>query len=550
VRVRDVSGPRLVDRWLWFVLEVALLYWILDAAFQVLVFHEGTFLQQTFSPDPQDLLSRALVVCLVAIYGVYALTVLGKAKQAQRAARRVSAEADQMVSSVPQPICVIGKDLTLRQCNDAFAALFGVDREQVLARKCSEVLDASLCDATRRLVARVLAGEERVECDWEAEHAEEPRAPYRLVATPLKDAGGRCQGMIQSLFDPAAWDRGETLRQDLPQLASDLMLAAPSGLLVCEREPPDRFVLLDANPAAESLCQMAIAEWRGRELARMWPQAREAGLIEALAHVLSAGQPFEVTDLPCREGGKGGRLRVRAFLMPRDRVGLILDAASEEELARLHLEALLGQREALLEEIHRRHKDDLQVIANLLDLQCEMTRDEQTLQTLRDCRSRIGAITLAYQRVVEPDGEEMIDFAAYLGKLLGRLFRARGEGAGAVTSQVNVHTGPVAMDMAIPCALIVNELVSNSLKHAFPGGRDGEILIEVSPGAQGEYRIIVSDDGVGFPTGLDFRHTETLGLQLVSLLVDQLNGTIELDRREGTTFRIALPRAGSRCSWP
>ena len=98
----------------------------------------------------------------------------------------------------------------------------------------------------------------------------------------------------------------------------------------------------------------------------------------------------------------------------------------------------------------------------------------------------------------------------------------------------------VGLDAAIPCGLIINELVSNSLRHAFPGGMNGEIRMEVSRPAQGQYRLVVSDNGVGFPDDLDFRQTESLGLQLVTLLVDQLNGTIELDRTDGTTFKITL----------
>jgi two-component sensor histidine kinase len=194
----------------------------------------------------------------------------------------------------------------------------------------------------------------------------------------------------------------------------------------------------------------------------------------------------------------------------------------------------------LLEDVRHRHRDDLQLISNLLDLQCETIRDEQSLRALKEYRSRIRVITLVYQRLLESEGWSRVDFADYLGRQLARLFQTYDDSLGAITSRISVEQARLDIDMAIPCGLIVNELVSNSLRHAFPEGRDGEILMEVSRGPKGEHRLVIGDNGVGFPGDLDFRQTETLGLQLVTLLVKQLDGTIELDRSHGTTFRITL----------
>jgi len=170
------------------------------------------------------------------------------------------------------------------------------------------------------------------------------------------------------------------------------------------------------------------------------------------------------------------------------------------------------------------------------------------LRALKECRSRIRAITLVYRRLLESEGWSRIDFADYLGRQLARLFQTYDGSLGAITSRISVEQDCLEIDMAIPCALIVNELVSNSLKHAFPEDREGEIVMEVSRGPKGEHRLVIGDNGVGFPADLDFRQTETLGLQLVTLLVDQLDGTIELDRSHGTTFRITLfgPRSPQR----
>lgn len=155
------------------------MYWLLDAALQALIFREGSFVQQTLFPDPRDLLGRLLVVCLVTLFGVYTIAALGKAKQAVRGAQLATAEAVQILNSLPQAICAIGKDGTVRRVNDAFAALFAIGKEEASERKCSQVLGAQMAGTTRSLLRRVLAGEERVERECESSWA---RPPERATA--------------------------------------------------------------------------------------------------------------------------------------------------------------------------------------------------------------------------------------------------------------------------------------------------------------------------------------------------------------------------------
>jgi len=133
----------------------------------------------------------------------------------------------------------------------------------------------------------------------------------------------------------------------------------------------------------------------------------------------------------------------------------------------------------------------------------------------------------------------VIDFGQYLRSLTTYLFRVYRVNTALINLVINTKDVGLSVDATIPCGLIINELISNSLKHAFPEGRKGEILIDLRP-RDGQLTVIVGDDGIGFPKGLDFRNTESLGLQLVNTLVDQLDGTIELIRDEGTEFRITF----------
>lgn len=539
--MRRVSHPSLMDNWLLFLLAVAVLFWILDSGLRALVFRESSFVEQALSPDPRDLLGRVLVVCLVTLLGIYAIAALGKAKQAVRAAELARAEADQVFNSMAHAVGVIDLDRKVRRVNDAFSALTGAGKEEASGRRCFQVLRAPMCDTAGCLLRRLLAGEERVEHEWETQPSEGGvTTRYHVVATALRDHRRELVGMVQHLTKLAEASRSERPAWDLSAVAADVVQAIPAGLLLYEYQPPDRLLLLDGNPQAEHLCGMAVDEWRGQELNAMWPRARDAGLSEALGRPGATGGPVEVGGLLCATQPEGRSLQVRAFRLPRGRVGLLIDRPGEEDLAEQRRMTSIRELQDLLEDVRHRHRDDLQLISNLLDLQCETIRDERSLRALKECRSRIRAITLVYQRLLESEGWSRVDFADYLGRQLARLFQTYDGSLGAITSRICVEQARLEIDMAIPCGLIVNELVSNSLRHAFPEGREGEILVEVSRGPKGEHRLVIGDNGVGFPDDLDFRQTETLGLQLVTLLVKQLDGTIELDRSHGTTFRITL----------
>jgi len=138
-----------------------------------------------------------------------------------------------------------------------------------------------------------------------------------------------------------------------------------------------------------------------------------------------------------------------------------------------------------------------------------------------------------------------IDFADYVGELTDGLIRSYGIDARKIAIRTDIKGISLGINLAIPCGLLVNELISNSLKHAFPKGKSGEVKVSMRPVEKGQIKLIISDNGVGFPKELDFRKTKSLGLQLVNTLVkDQLGGEIELDRSAGTKFKIKFKQNG------
>ncbi|MBW1834294.1 MAG: hypothetical protein JRI62_05815 [Deltaproteobacteria bacterium] len=210
----------------------------------------------------------------------------------------------------------------------------------------------------------------------------------------------------------------------------------------------------------------------------------------------------------------------------------------------------LSEKEVLLREIHHRVKNNLQIISSLFRLQTADIRDEHDMEIFKESQSRVRSMALIHERLYQSKDLAKIDFAEYTPKLVSHLLSLYAIHAETITLDISVDDVFLSIDIAVPCGLIINELVSNCLKHAFPESTKGKIRVELrmtedlpvqNKRSSKMVTLIVSDNGVGFQKKMDFCSTETLGLELVTTLVKQLNGTIELDRSRGTEFKITFP---------
>ncbi len=202
----------------------------------------------------------------------------------------------------------------------------------------------------------------------------------------------------------------------------------------------------------------------------------------------------------------------------------------------------LHEKEILLREIHHRVKNNLQIIASLLYLQSINITDNFTLDILRESRSRVKSMALIHEKLYRSEDLALIPFGTYLESLIDNLKEAYGVNDSTVSIGITITPPDLSLNIetGIPCGLIINELISNSLKHAFKDGRKGVITIAMTQSGPHEYTMIISDNGGGFPEDIDFRKTASLGLQLVNNLVLQLEGDISLDCSSGSTFTMHL----------
>jgi len=202
----------------------------------------------------------------------------------------------------------------------------------------------------------------------------------------------------------------------------------------------------------------------------------------------------------------------------------------------------LKEKDVLLKEIHHRVKNNMQIVSSLLRLQSRGVEDEKVQRIFEISQNRIRSIALIHETLYQSEDLSQIDFSNYIRRLTTHLlsvYRPKG-----TALKLNLDAQEVLLDInrAIPCGLIINELISNAMKHAFPLDKDGEIFVRFAA-EDGVFTLIVKDNGEGFPKGLDFRATASLGLQIVSDLVQQLEGDVRLEQEEGTAFIITFGKS-------
>lgn len=217
----------------------------------------------------------------------------------------------------------------------------------------------------------------------------------------------------------------------------------------------------------------------------------------------------------------------------------ILQDITPPRVTEERLRATLREKDVLIEEVHHRVKNNLQVITSLLGLQARTIKDPGTRKNFEESRYRIQAMAILHEILYESSSLAEIDFADYLRRLVEHLVRSYGAAA-RIRTEVRLEPLQCHRDVALPCGLIVNELLSNAFKYAFPGGKTGGIRVVLRRGSKGKVSLMVRDNGVGLPPGLDWETSPTLGLRLVRTLARQIEADVKTSGRQGTLFSITF----------
>lgn len=303
------------------------------------------------------------------------------------------------------------------------------------------------------------------------------------------------------------------------------------------------------NSVAESITGWHQTDVIGNPLKNIFNAINEGTkkqIENPVAKVLEGNTIVELSNHTILISNNGSQIHINYNAAPiRDNGGeiigvvLILRDITERKQAEDKLRKSLAEKEVLLRELHHRVKNNMQIISSLLRLQSQTIKNKESIDIFRECQNRIRSMSLLHEKFYRSKDLLNIDFEEYIQELADGLVRSYGIGSDKIALKINVKGVSLGINLAIPCGLLINELISNSLKHAFPKGARGEIKVSLRATGKDQIELTASDNGVGIPKELDFRKTKSLGLQLVTTLVeDQLEGKIKLNRVEGTEFKI------------
>ena len=274
------------------------------------------------------------------------------------------------------------------------------------------------------------------------------------------------------------------------------------------------------------------------------------------AHALRPGTPYICVSGAIGEDCAVELLRLGATdYVSKDRLArlpfVIRRALAETRDHKEHKSALelsLREKESLLKEIHHRVKNNLQIVSSLLRLQSGRIDHPAAKAALVDMQNRVRSMALVHEHLYGSKNLAQVDMDAYIRSLCPKLVRALMTNPKVIELQLNLSPVLLEIDQAIPCGLLVNELLTNALKHAFPDGRTGEVRVELQPVDGGrQIRLLVADNGIGLPANLDVKRLSSLGLELVSDLTGQLQGRLEIGPGPGAAFEVVFEPGQRNC---
>lgn len=425
--------------------------------------------------------------------------------------------------------------------NDAMLKPGGYRREDIL--KINNIAELYY-DPKERSKVLTIAQKQGFVDEIDMQFKRKDGTPYDAVLSlrPVQIKGKPCwQAIVQDISERKKVR--EALRKSEEQQRAIFKAAQDVSFIITDAKDPESFVL-EFSPGAEKVFGYKRSEIVGKPV--------------SILHLCEDVEKFPEAHQRMREGktafgGEATLVRKSGERFPAlfttyplfDESGYMFAALcvsidiSERKLMELQLQESLKEKEILLREIHHRVKNNMQIISSLLELQSKHIKDKQEAELFKDSKDRIASMSLIHELLYQSEKLSNIDFGGYIQQLVYNLHRSFGLDVGKIKVNIKAKDVFIGIDVAIPLGLIINELVSNSFKYAFPAGQEGTISIKLKLADDDTVELIIGDNGIGIPESLDFRHSDTLGLQLVTNLTEhQLGGKIEIRSNGGTEFRI------------
>ncbi|MCT7995832.1 PAS domain S-box protein [Laspinema olomoucense] len=456
-------------------------------------------------------------------------------------------------SSVSLGLGIVNDQMQFIQVNEALAEVHGLSPQEHIGKTVNEIMP-DVTHQVQCLVQELLqSGTPILNLELSSEKPCQPGVIHHWLTcyfpVPLKNGLARGVGFI--VLDITQRKQAEQALRQIQERLEYLLCTNPTIIYSCKPTGDYALTFISQN----ILRQFGYEAQQLLENPNLWFECIHPDDAERLfAHIFRLQERTqEIYEYRVRHQNSTYRwVRDERRLVcdpegnPLEIVGSMYDI-TEQKKALGQLKASLQEKEVLLKEIHHRVKNNLQVISSLLNLQSRSIQDSETRTLFQDSQNRIQSIAFIHEKLYQSRDLAQVDFSQYIQTLCLHLFRSYGASPHRISLNIKIDEIFLSVDTAIPCGLIVNELVCNALKHGFPPHGTGAIEItlyrtfqEPDDNSKREFMMRVQDNGVGFPSEVDFRKTRSLGMQLINTLVKQLKGTIELDRSSGTAFQIVF----------
>ncbi len=379
------------------------------------------------------------------------------------------------------------------------------------------------------------------EREWSYIRKDGSRFLVLLSITALIDTHSNITGFLGIASDITKRKQAEVALRESEERFQAFMNNSPVIAFIKDEQGRTIYI----NEPFERKFQVKLADLRGKKDEEWLPKEIAKQVSKNDKAVFSTGKTVETIETVPTPDGSSRDWLVFKFLFgdidEKPMLGGVAIDITERQQAEEQVKAALQEKEVLLKEVHHRVKNNLQVIDSLFRHQCRHSNNDQVIYVLKECQNRVTSMALLHEKLYQSKNLSEINFAEYIKSLVASLFDSYSSYGNLPSIKIDVERVLLDFDLALNCGLLVNELVTNSLKYAFPEGLVGEINIRFFEDNSHHYNLVVQDNGVGFSIKPDLKKVKSLGLKLVRSLVRQIDGEVEINSIDGTEFKIIFP---------
>lgn len=487
----------------------------------------------------------ALIVGLLLGSGVSFIVILTDLSKHKRTQNQLRKCIDELADVYRNPLCgyhSLDQHGVFIQVNDTELNWLGYTREELVGKK---TLYDLLTPAGQAVFHQIFGAFKQR--GWIKNHefqmirADGSLLPVMMSSIAVKDAEGNFIMSRSTLFDMTEHKRAqlEALRdQDLRQA---IFNESTDAIFLVD---PKTLLTLDCNPRAVELyeadnrCELINIE--GQSLQRHLFTPEE--LTEIITEIEVTGVwSRELEYVTCKGNLFWGNLAAKRIYVAGKQLNLVrVTDVTARRSAEEQIRVSLQEKELLLKEVHHRVKNNLHIISSLLDLQSAQIADQRLLNLFSDSQSRIQAMALIHEQLYQSEDFSKVEFGAYIDRLISNLSFSYGNRMRSVQPVVEAEPIQINLETAVPCGLLLNELVTNAFKHAFPNGRSGTIQIQIHRDDSHNLHLKICDDGVGFAPNINWQNSPSLGLKLIRILAKQLKASLTFDCTQGTSVHLTF----------